>query len=198
MLSKRLQRSRPGLFSGDKLLGGPQAGIIAGKKQLIEKLRKEPMLRAFRVCKTTLALLETACSYYLNEKDLNSKNTIFRTFNRKTEEILAAAIQLQENLLKRGIASEVIASEGQCGGGALPDAWIASYAVKINYGKSNKESSAYAEKMHHQLLQHHQPVLGILRQGNIMFDLLTTETSDLSILSNLIAEAHEEVERLNG
>jgi len=74
-------------FSGDKLLGGPQAGVIAGKKEYIKILKKEPMVRALRVCKTTLAMLETACKYYLDDDELFAKNVIFKTLNRSVEDI---------------------------------------------------------------------------------------------------------------
>jgi L-seryl-tRNA(Ser) seleniumtransferase len=147
MLNKRWQAGQTWfVLAADKLLGGPQAGIIAGKKQLIEKLRKEPMLRALRVCKTTLALLETACTYYLNEDELKRKNLIFKAFHREKAEIHAAAESLQTILTRHGIDSEIVPSTGQCGGGSLPDAGIESYAVMIRFGKSNKESSATLKK----------------------------------------------------
>lgn len=177
-------------FSGDKLLGGPQAGIIAGKKPLVEKLRKEPMLRALRVCKTTLALLETACSYYLNEDDLRSKNLVFKTFYRDIDDIRQAAEKLQAMLNENAIDAQIVPNTGRCGGGTLPDAAIESFAVMIKYGKSNKESAAYAEKMYLQLLAQKQPLLGILKQGNILFDILTVDARDIETIAGLIAESH--------
>ena len=180
-------------FSGDKLLGGPQAGIIAGKKELIEKLRKEPMLRALRVCKTTLALLETACTYYLDEEELKSKNLIFKAFHREKAEIHTAAETLQSFLTRHGIDSEIAPSTGQCGGGSLPDSGIESYAVVIRFGKSNKESSAYAEKMYIQLLAQEKPVLGILRKGKILFDMLTVDPLEIEMIGQMIAEANRKV-----
>jgi L-seryl-tRNA(Ser) seleniumtransferase len=180
-------------FSGDKLLGGPQAGIIAGKKQLIEKLRKEPMLRALRVCKTTLALLETACTYYLNEDELKQKNLIFKAFHREKAEIHAAAESLQTILTHYGIDTEIAPSTGQCGGGSLPDTGIESYAVMIRFGKSNKESSTYAEKMYLQLLAHEKPVLGILRQGKIHFDMLTLDPLEIEIVGQVIVDSNSKV-----
>lgn len=180
-------------FSGDKLLGGPQAGIIVGKKQFIEKLRKEPMLRALRVCKTTLALLETACSYYLNEDDLLKKNLVFKTLNKKPEEIYQAAEQMLTSLKQHSIEALIIPNQGQCGGGTLPDATIGSVAVQLKFGKSKKESSAYAEAMYLQVLAYETPVLAILKQGTILFDMLTIENQEIDTIASVIAEAHQEV-----
>jgi L-seryl-tRNA(Ser) seleniumtransferase len=178
-------------FSGDKLLGGPQAGIIAGKKILIEKLKKEPMMRALRVCKTTLALLETACSYYLRDKDLNEKNLIFKAFNRDKARIRQLAESLQAQLQSNGIASEVQPSEGQCGGGTLPDAAIDSFALKLHYGKSNKEKASFAARMHQHLLLNKKPVLAILKQGQLLFDMLTVDENDLETIANTIVETYQ-------
>ncbi len=180
-------------FSGDKLLGGPQAGIIAGKKQLVEKLKNEPMLRALRVCKTTLALLETTCSYFLNEEDLNTKNWIFKTFHKTREALHAAAEELKSQLSQQAIDAVVTPSSGQCGGGSLPDTRLDSFAVMIRFGRSNREKSAYAGSMYRQLLAHEKPVLAILKQGTILFDLLTVDPGDIPALACLIAEAHRMV-----
>jgi len=98
-------------FSGDKLLGGPQAGIIAGKKKMIDVLKKEPMMRALRVCKTTLAFLETACIYYLNDKDLFEKNLIFKTLSWTEDELNKTAHLLQKELKKSNYIESAIIGE---------------------------------------------------------------------------------------
>jgi L-seryl-tRNA(Ser) seleniumtransferase len=180
-------------FSGDKLLGGPQAGIIAGKKLFIDKLKKEPMLRALRVCKLTLAFLETACLYYLNEKELNENNLTFKTFNRKTTDIKKTAELLRSSLEKSGIKTEIINSTGQCGGGTLPDAEIESYTVMIKQNSPNKQRSDFSEKFHQALLDHSQPVLAILKKGNIYFDMLTIYEKDVEELSNIIVAVNKTI-----
>lgn len=177
-------------FSGDKLLGGPQAGIIAGKKELISKLSKEPMLRALRVCKATLALLETACLYYLREEELISKNMIYKALERDKKEILSIAEKLRSYLKDHNIESEVTPSPGQCGGGSLPDTAIDSFSVVIKHGKTNRESSDYAEKMFKTLLQQTVPILGILKQGNLVFNMLTVDEKDIEIIGREIVKAH--------
>ncbi|NTW31440.1 MAG: L-seryl-tRNA(Sec) selenium transferase [Bacteroidetes bacterium] len=180
-------------FSGDKLLGGPQAGIIAGKKEFIDKLKKEPMFRALRVCKVTLALLETACMYYLNENDLNEKNLIYKIFNRKQEEIKKTAEILRNYLEKKGILSEIVSSKGQFGGGTLPDREIESFAVMIKNNSPNKIRSKYAEKVYQGLLSHTKPVLGILKKGNIYFDVLTIFENEIEEIAQIICEVHESI-----
>ncbi len=180
-------------FSGDKLLGGPQAGIIAGKKKWIDKLKKEPMLRALRVCKTTLALLETACMYYLNDKELNTKNMIFKIFNREKSDLMKTAQQLKTMLAQYKIETEITDSIGQCGGGTLPDGEIKSYAVMISHQGSNKERSGYAEKIYHGLLAQPQPVLGVLKKGNVYFDVLTLFEEDIAPLAAIIHQVHQSV-----
>jgi L-seryl-tRNA(Ser) seleniumtransferase len=177
-------------FSGDKLLGGPQAGIIVGKKELIAKLKKEPMMRALRVCKTTLALLETACSYYLNDITLKDKNMIFRTFSRKSNELREAAESLRILLYNKGIESEVVPSKGQCGGGTLPDGEIDSFAVMLRCEGNNKTRSEYAEKMYAALLQNDKPVLGVIKQGKILFDVLTIFENEVEEIALAISEVH--------
>lgn len=180
-------------FSGDKLLGGPQAGIIAGKKIYIEKLKKEPMLRALRVCKLTLAFLETACMYYMNEKDLNEKNLTYKTFNRKQDDIKKSAEIFKSKLEEKGIPAEIVKSTGQCGGGTLPDTDIESYAVMIKNNSPNKVRSEYAEKMFSTLLNEPQPVLAILKKGNIYFDMLTIFEKDIEEIVKIIVKVNNDL-----
>jgi L-seryl-tRNA(Ser) seleniumtransferase len=182
-------------FSGDKLLGGPQAGIIAGKKVLIDKLKKEPMLRALRVCKVTLAMLETVCMYYFNEKALNEKNLVHKVFNRGPEDIKKTALALKKGLDKKGIKTNVVDSTGQFGGGTLPDGEIKSYAVKITNDNTNKKRSDFAENFFAGLLSQPEPVLGILKKGDIYFDVLTIFEDEVPDLVRIISEVYKTIDK---
>lgn len=182
-------------FSGDKLLGGPQAGIIVGKKALIDQLMEEPLLRALRVCKTTLAFLETACSYYLNDDTLFSKNMVFKALTREKKDIQQAAERMKGLLSEHQIKSEVIPSVGQCGGGSLPDAGIDSFAVQIIPNTHTSDPSLYPGRMYRQLLKEEIPILGILRKGHLLLDVLMMEDEELKITARAMAAAHDKVER---
>ncbi|HBS85543.1 MAG: L-seryl-tRNA(Sec) selenium transferase [Bacteroidetes bacterium GWF2_38_335] len=178
-------------FSGDKLLGGPQAGIIAGKKEYIAKLKSNPMLRALRVCKTTIAFLEAACLLYLNDEDLFSKNPSFKFMKRQEKELLSLAGYLKEMFDRNGLKSETVKSDGQYGGGTLPDMTIPSYSVKIIYKGSNKTREIFAEKMYHELLQNQSPVLSILKKGELYFDVLTLTEDEIPIVGKIVSDTYK-------
>lgn len=181
-------------FSGDKLLGGPQAGIIAGKKNLIEKLKNEPMTRALRVGKTVLAMLETVCLMYLNEQNLFHKNPVFIMMNTGTSQLKTKADNLSASLLEKKIPNLVIKSAGQAGGGALPEKMIESYAVQIIIqGKSRAEKNQIAEKIYKKLLLQSLPVLGVLRKGQLIFDVLTIPDKDVESAARIITDVYREV-----
>ena len=177
-------------FSGDKLLGGPQAGIIAGKKKYIDILKKEPMMRALRVGKTTLAILETACSYYLNDKDLFENNVLFKTLNKSEKEIKETAEQLKSTLDSLNICSKIVESKGKYGGGTLPDLELDSFSVKLLPKDTNNQ---LAKKLYHQLLEQQQPILSNLKSGAIYFDALTLENREIEIIAQNIKKAYLEV-----
>ncbi len=181
-------------FSGDKLLGGDQAGIIAGKKELIARLKKEPLVRALRIGKTTLAYMQAALSYYLDDKILLKKNTIFRMMNQKPEELENRAKRLQEALTTFNINSSVVASKGQCGGGALPGKEFDSYAVRFDInGKSGKKKSEFSEKLYYGLMQCKTPVVAILRKGDVYFDMMTLPEEQIPMLSSIIVEVYSKI-----
>ena len=181
-------------FSGDKLLGGPQAGIIAGKREFIEKLKKEPLLRALRVDKLTLSLLEANCNLFLDKKKLLEKNLFYKTVNQKAEEIEKKAISLQKYLKKSKIVSEVVKSKGRFGGGAMPKKEIDSYSVKIELNKeSTRKRSETAEKIYKTLLQQDLPVLGVLRGGNIFIDVLCIQETEIELTAKQISVAYKQI-----
>ncbi|MBE0638573.1 MAG: L-seryl-tRNA(Sec) selenium transferase [Bacteroidales bacterium] len=181
-------------FSGDKLLGGPQAGIIAGKKHLIDKLKKEPMTRAVRVGKTVLAMLEAVCMIYLEEPTLLEKSPVFRMMNANPETLRQKSEALAGELTRKGVMNTVVKSQGQAGGGALPEKTIESFAVQLEIpGKSKAEKNEKAEKIHRLLLLQQLPVLGILRKGQLVFDVLTIPDQDMPVAAGIIADVYMEV-----
>lgn len=174
-------------FSGDKLLGGPQAGIIAGKKELITRLKKDPLTRALRVGKTTLALLEAACLQYLDDGRLVSSNPVFSMLHLTPEEIRKKAFDLQKELTGYNIESVIVPNSAQTGGGSLPEAEIPSFAVQITGSfKTSRERATFAEKLYRDLLIQDLPVLGILRKGQVLFDLLAIPDNEIPLVARII------------
>jgi L-seryl-tRNA(Ser) seleniumtransferase len=167
-------------FSCDKLIGASQAGIVAGRKDLIKILAREPLMRTLRVDKFTITALNTILKFYLREEDLFKKSPVFVMLNRKKEELLILAEKLSGELKRNQIISKIVESKAQCGGGALPKLELDSYAVKI---LSDKPDKKFAEKLFKSLLKHDKPVLGILREGEILFDLFTVQEEDIPAIA---------------
>src|SRR5262249_55628089 len=121
------------LFSGDKLLGGPQAGIIAGKKPLIQRIEKDPLMRAFRLDKMTLAALEATLRLYLNEERALREVPVLRLLGMPLGELKRRAQALAERL--RQVRGVVTASAAQdvafAGGGSLPDQSMKTWVVEL-------------------------------------------------------------------
>ncbi|OQY21612.1 MAG: L-seryl-tRNA(Sec) selenium transferase [Desulfobacteraceae bacterium 4572_35.2] len=110
-------------FSGDKLLGGPQAGLIVGKKWAIDKIRNHPLARALRIDKLTLAALETTLSHYLDEQQALDEIPVLRMLNMSTESLEQRSHDFKEQLQQRVTQSctvEIISENSCVGGGALP------------------------------------------------------------------------------
>jgi L-seryl-tRNA(Ser) seleniumtransferase len=178
-------------FSGDKLLGGPQTGIIAGRKKLIAQLKKEPMVRALRIGKTTLAMLEVTCRYYLDDKILLEKNPVYRMLCRPKEELKKNAMRLQSLLASYGIAASVVSSLGQSGGGSLPGAGIESYAVMLTPPDKMKIHESAPATIYAALLNHDTPLLGIMRKGHLLFDMLTIGPEETEKVATIVHDVHK-------
>ncbi len=178
-------------FSGDKLLGAGQVGIIAGKSRYISVLKKHPLFRALRVCKTTLAVLETACSYYLDDRRLFEGNVLFRTLVRDAGDVKNSAVILASELNKRNVDCSVVRSEGQYGGGTMPDMKIESYSVKIGMSAAQRNSDL-GKVLFHKMLLAEKPVLANLRSGEIYIDMLCVDNADLDYMASMVAEKYSE------
>lgn len=178
------------MFSGDKLLGGPQSGIVAGKKELVAQCGKSPLMRALRVGKLTLAALSTACRQYLNDAALIENNPLFALLERPVEMRRALAEKLCSFCQEHAIPVEVVVSSGQCGGGTLADFKLASFAVAlVSPDGSKREMAAGAEKVFKQLLDGPLPILGVLREGRLMFDVTALFEEQLEPLAAALVAA---------
>ncbi len=159
------------MFSCDKLLGGPQAGIIAGKKEYIQKLRKSPLMRVLRVGKMTLAALSTVLRCYLKDETITENVPVFRMLDQSKDELREKAEKFSELLKKEKIPNKIVKNAARCGGGTLPQVEIPSYAVQLGLTKTKFSP----EQLYHKLLQLDKPILGILREGSLLFDMFTLD-----------------------
>ncbi len=141
-------------FSGDKLLGGPQAGILAGRADLIERLRRHPLQRALRADKLTLAALEGTLALALDPERARSEIPVLRML----AEPVAAVRERAERLagLVGGAVEETVA---RAGGGALPLAELPSFACAVE------------EELFELLRRGEPPVVGIVRDGRLLLDV---------------------------
>jgi L-seryl-tRNA(Ser) seleniumtransferase len=143
-------------FSGDKLLGGPQAGIVVGRTELVERLRRHPLQRALRADKLTLAALEGTLGLYLDPARALREVPVLRMLNEPLEPVLTRAERLAAAV--GGGVEETVA---RVGGGALPLAELPSYACSVE------------EELAPALRGGEPPVVGVLRDGRLLLDCRT-------------------------
>ncbi len=169
-------------FSGDKLLGGPQAGIIVGKKKYIDKMKKNPLTRAFRIDKFTATILEMIFHEYLNEEDAIKNIPILSLITKDIKEIEESANKLYEKLsnIKDVANVEIEDTLSQIGGGSLPAERIKSKCITIM--PKNISTSALEEK----LRQEENPVVGRISDDKLILDMRTVLEDEIDILSQKI------------
>ncbi|MCC5856701.1 MAG: L-seryl-tRNA(Sec) selenium transferase [Ectothiorhodospiraceae bacterium] len=159
-------------FSGDKLLGGPQAGIIAGRADLIGRIRRNPMKRAMRCDKLTLAALEAVLRLCADPDHLAERVPALRLLTRGTDEIRTLAERLQPVLAHwLGAAGrvDVISVQSQIGSGSLPVDLLPSVALRLRPAATSALSLAET------LRRRPVPVIGRIRSGAVLLDLRCLE-----------------------
>ncbi len=165
-------------FSGDKLLGGPQAGFIVGRRELIGRINCNPMKRALRVDKIRLAALEATLKLYRDPQRLAERLPTLRLLSRPQEEIAAQAARLAPKLAAfAGPAFDAVVADcrSQIGSGALPLATIASAGVAVS--PRDGSGSALAE-LSARLRALPMPVIGRIERGTLILDLRCLEDED--------------------
>lgn len=158
-------------FSGDKLLGGPQAGIILGRKDLIEKIRKHPLARAVRADKICLAGITATLLHYLRD-DAEQQIPVWRMMSQSPHELKARAETWQQALGQ----GEVIPSESTVGGGSLPEECMSTYVLALRV----KSPDRFLRK----LRLGEPPVIARVENDTILFDPRTV-LDDAKLLSRV-------------
>lgn len=157
-------------FSGDKLLGGPQAGFIVGRKDLIAILNKNPMKRALRVDKIRLAAIEATLKLYRDPGRLSERLPTLRDLARPLAEIEAMAHRLLpqvQSALGSGISVSLAASRSQIGSGALPVETVPSSGLRLAPPSGGRALDALAAALRHLPV----PVIGRIEDGALLLDL---------------------------
>jgi L-seryl-tRNA(Ser) seleniumtransferase len=165
-------------FSGDKVLGGPQAGLVVGRADLIAKLRKHPLKRALRVGKLTLAALEPVLALYRNPESLPERLTTLNLLTRPASEIQAQAVRLRPVVQTAvGDAYEVTDAPvvSQIGSGALPIDTLPSYGLAIRVVKGKRGSLDRLEGLLRGLPR---PVLGRVSDKTLWLDMRCLSSAD--------------------
>jgi L-seryl-tRNA(Ser) seleniumtransferase len=154
-------------YSGDKLLGGPQAGILTGKRERIARLRQNPLFRALRVDKLTYAALETTLLAYVRH-DFNSV-PVLRMMQLGAEAIRARAEAIRDALVNaKALALELISGESVIGGGAAPGATLASFLLAASCRGMSASELAKALRDSKPL-----PIIARVEEGRVLLDLRT-------------------------
>jgi L-seryl-tRNA(Ser) seleniumtransferase len=157
-------------ISGDKLLGGPQAGIVVGRAELVEKLRRHPLHRALRIDKLGLAALEGTLQLYLDPARALREVPVLRMLRED-----AALVRARAERLAEATNGEVEETVARVGGGALPLAELPSFACAV------EESLAAA------LRAHEPPVVGIVRDGRLLLDCRTLDDDEAGLVAAAVA-----------
>ncbi|WP_338452333.1 L-seryl-tRNA(Sec) selenium transferase [Niallia oryzisoli] len=172
-------------FSGDKLLGGPQAGIIAGKKKLIDQLKKHQLARVLRVDKMTLAALEGTLMHYAKGKNELTNIPVVRDLLAGKEELKQRTETFTEKLAKVSDSYQysIIESTSQVGGGTMPEVELPTYVAALTH----KEFSA--EKVATLLRTKSMPSIVVrIQREEIQIDLRTISREEEDLLINALAE----------
>ncbi len=165
-------------FSGDKLLGGPQAGIIVGRRELIERVRSNPLKRALRCDKLTLAALSATLRIYLRAADLVQTLPVLRMLTRSPGELEAIANRAREILAQRlgeGFSIAIAASTSEIGSGAMPGEGLETRVLRITHPEHSADTLAA-------MFRRADPaIIGRITDGAFTLDMRTIE--DPSVLA---------------
>lgn len=164
-------------FSGDKLLGGPQAGIIVGKKEYIEKIRKNQLTRALRVDKMTISVLEATLKLYLDEKIALEKIPTLQMISISMEKLYEKAKNFSKLLDGLNFDIEILEDKAEVGGGSYPASYLKSVIVKLTH---IEKSAVELEKR--LLIDVEIPIIVRIKENSLIFDMRTLRENEFNLV----------------
>ncbi len=172
------------LFSGDKLLGGPQAGIAAGRRELVERLASHPLARALRLDKLSLAALAATLRLYLPPADPTERVPVLRMLTQPAEAVAARAEALMSRIAGfPALEAEIRETLSYAGGGAMPMHALPGRAVALRSARFSAEDLAW------RLRTGATPVLGRIEQDLVLLELRTIADAEIPTLAEAICAA---------
>lgn len=172
-------------FSGDKLFGGPQAGIIIGRKVYIDAMKKNPLTRAFRIDKMTLAALEATLRLYLDPMEAEIQIPTISMLAKTSDDLREKADQLCKKICEKVDASychlQVVEEVGQVGGGSVPTQLLDTWAVAVS--SENTPATFIELKMR----ENDIPIIGRISKDRYLLDVRTIEEKDFEIVAACLA-----------
>lgn len=176
-------------FSGDKLLGGPQAGIIVGKKELIDKMKKNPLTRALRVDKFTISALEATFRYYLDEatalSNVPTLSMIVKSVCEIEKQVLRVMDILKQKINSEEIIFDIVDDFSEVGGGSLPLEKINTKCLAIKLLRGN------IVDFERNLRNYETPVISRIFKDRVLFDFRTIREDEEKIVIEAILNACE-------
>ncbi len=169
-------------FSGDKLLGGPQAGIIVGKKEYIEKMKKNQLTRALRVDKMTLAALEATLKLYLDEKEALEHIPTLHMISLSKERLLGKADVFKTRLSDLDFKITIAEDKAEVGGGSYPASYLDSVVVKLEHPRLS------ATDIERRLLEVEIPIITRIKDNELIFDMRTLRTREFDLVKEALIE----------
>lgn len=178
-------------FSGDKLLGGPQAGILVGRKDLIQKIKKNPLKRVLRVGKITLAGLEAVLKLYRDPQRLPERLTVLKLLTRQEQEMKSQAEKLlpevEKALLGTNLKVKILPVLSQIGSGSLPIERLPSMAIAVE--GADKVSEKNVTRLEKLLRSSGTPVIGRFQEKALLFDLRCLQDHQEATFVNIFTNA---------
>ena len=169
-------------FSGDKLLGGPQAGIIVGKKEYIEQMKKNQLTRALRVDKMTLAALEATLKLYLDEKEALEHIPTLHMISLSKERLFAKEEVFKTRLSDLDFKITIAEDKAEVGGGSYPASYLDSVVVKLEHPRLS------ATDIERRLLEVEIPIITRIKDNELIFDMRTLRTREFDLVKQALIE----------
>ena len=170
-------------FSGDKLIGGPQAGIIVGKASIIQRIRKNPLSRALRVGKLTIAGMEATLRLFLSREKLQDSHPVYKMFSLSIKEVEKRAQKVAKELqsqISDKVDITIIDGGSQVGSGSVPVETIPTKLLRI------KPASGSAEILARKLRHYKPPIFTRIQKDSVLFDFRTIQDNEDTLVSEAL------------